>query len=184
MKQKDAGPRGAQDKDGSIELTLLKALLLNVLDCSSRYWRHQFLVSTLFGDSVAELFIRHTEHISDQAQEILNRIQTLGENEDELRLQIPAWETLVSRHQALRQIRHDLQHERVMLGRWRRQLMAGAVCDLETLSLLQDILAQNEDWNADVSKLMEHLQQEPANSETPRLNTLDHQIQLRPTSRI
>ena len=142
------------DKDKAVQI--LNEALATEIVCVLRYMHHYFMATGVHGRSVADEFKEHADAEREHADEIAERIQQLGGKPDFnpaslLQRSISQYvegETLAD------MIREDLIAERMVIEVYQEMIRYFGNNDPTTRTMIEHILAEEEEHAADLSDLM------------------------------
>lgn len=142
------------DKDKAI--SILNEALATEIVCVLRYMHHYFMATGVHGRAVADEFKEHADAEREHADEVAERIQQLGGKPDFnpaslLKRSVSQYiegETLTD------MIREDLIAERMVIEVYQEMIRYFGNNDPTTRSMIEHILAEEEEHAADLSDLL------------------------------
>ena len=143
--------------DRTTVIKLLNEALATEWVCVLRYYRHYFMASGMFADTVKAEFLEHARQEQEHANKIAERIVQLG-GEPDLNP-----ETLTQRAHAeykpgkdLRDmVKEDLVAERIAIDSYREMINYIGDRDTTTKRILEHVLAQEEEHADDMKDLLD-----------------------------
>ena len=143
--------------DKATVIKLLNEALATEWVCVLRYYRHYFMASGMFADTVKAEFLEHAQQEHEHANKIAERIVQLG-GEPDLNP-----DTLTQRAHAeyepgkdLRDmVKENLVAERIAIDSYREMINYLADEDPTSRRLLEEILAKEEEHADDLASLLE-----------------------------
>ena len=143
--------------DKATVIKLLNDALATEYVCVLRYYRHYFMASGMFADSVKKEFLEHAQQEHEHANKIAERIVQLG-GEPDLNP-----DTLTQRAHAeykpgkdLRDmVKENLVAERIAIDSYREMINYIGDRDTTTKRILEHVLAQEEEHADDMKDLLD-----------------------------
>ena len=142
--------------DRKTALKLLNEALATELVCVLRYRRHHFMASGIHARGVAAEFLEHAEEEQDHADRIAARIVQLdGEPDfDPDGLSSKSHAEYVEGKTLTEMLKEDLVAERIAIDSYREMIQFFGLGDPSTRSMLEEILAKEEEHAEDLSSLL------------------------------
>ena len=149
--------------DRSTALRLLNEALATEIVCTLRYRRHHFMAKGIHAQSVAAEFLEHAIEEQAHADEIAARIVQLG-GEPDFRpegLATRSHAEYVEGHDMREMLEEDLVAERIAIDSYREMITFFGLGDPSTRSMLERILAKEEEHAEDLATLLEGVAKNP-----------------------
>jgi len=142
------------DKDKAI--SILNEALATEIVCVLRYMHHYFMATGVHGRSVADEFKEHADAEREHADEIAERIQQLGGKPDfnPASLLTRSVSQYIEGETLADMIREDLIAERMVIEVYQEMIRYFGSNDPTTRTLIEHILAEEEEHAADLSDLL------------------------------
>lgn len=143
---------------GSVERTIdiLQAVLATELVCVLRYTQHSIAATGLASEGVAEEFAQHAKEEMEHALSVAKRINQLGGDPDldPKGLATRSASQYVTSAELITMIRENLIAERIAVDHYRELIRYFADDDPTTRSMLESILAVEEEHASDMLDLL------------------------------
>ncbi|HYE35129.1 ferritin-like domain-containing protein [Methylocaldum sp.] len=147
--------------DREVVVKLLNEALATEIVCVLRYKRHYFMASGINAQSVAQEFLEHANEEQAHADRIAQRIVQLG-GEPDLSpggLQSKSHSEYVEGDSLVDMIKEDLVAERIAIDSYREIIEYLGNNDPTTRSLMEEVLAKEEEHAEDLVSLLQELGQ-------------------------
>lgn len=136
---------------------LLNEALATELVCVLRYKRHHYVASGLYAQSIAKEFREHAEEEMEHADELAKRIVQLGgkPNFSPVGMLERSHAEYIEGDSLREMIRENLVAERIAIESYREMIVAFGNEDPTTRTMLERILATEEEHAEDLSSMIE-----------------------------
>lgn len=145
--------------DRQIAIRLLNEALATELVCVLRYRRHHFMASGINASAIAAEFLEHSNEEQRHADRLAARITQIGgaPNFNPEGLTTRSHAEYVEGETIAEMLREDLIAERIAIDSYRELVAFFGQGDSTTRTMLESILASEEEHADDLSTLMENL---------------------------
>jgi bacterioferritin len=145
--------------DREVVIRLLNEALATEIICVLRYKRHYFMANGLFAQTVANEFLEHANEEQEHADQIAERIVQLGGSPDlsPQGLLTRSHSEYVEGGSLQDMIKEDLVAERIAIDSYREMIEYIGADDSTTRSMLESILAREEEHAEDLVSLLNEL---------------------------
>jgi len=150
---------GGYSADRETVLKILNEALATEIVCTLRYKRHYFCASGIHGKSVAQEFLEHAKEEEQHADQIAERIVQLRGKPDfsPQSLSARSHSEYAEGEDLVDMLEEDLVAERIAIDTYREIVQYLGNADPTTRSMMESILAKEEEHAEDISSLIEEL---------------------------